>query len=352
MIKKIGIFTCGQIDHLPSWDPDSIHQGIGGSEEAVIYMAKQLAAHYQVVVFGDPPPHSIHSREGANPRYLPLKPVCTELLDVAISWRMPDVAPFLKSFARTVYLWPHDVNYYSMSQQEVEAWDGVLWLSKWQRAQWCERNPGLARFETIFGNGVQAECFDSLSLKKENPYSCIYASNYGRGLSVLLKLWPSIKQQFPQATLDIYYGMKHWARMLQDESSSMQQKIDELSHLDVREHGLVSHERLNQAYARTSLWTYPCTFPEVFCISALRAQLGGCVPVIIPQSALFETVRSGCLCNHPENYQAVLVHAMSKVDLITEEERRNMGEFIRREYTWKHIAQRWMALFESNSVGE
>ena len=62
--KKIGIFTY-PFEGVPAWDPDSILEGISGSEEAVIYMANELAhLNYEVYVIGNPPRHSpIHNQK-------------------------------------------------------------------------------------------------------------------------------------------------------------------------------------------------------------------------------------------------------------------------------------------------
>lgn len=65
---------------------------------------------------------------------------------------------------------------------------------------------------------------------------------------------------------------------------------------DVREHGQVGHEDLNRAYENSSFWLYPCTWPKTFCITALRAQFVGAMPVIHEQYALAEIVRHGYKC--------------------------------------------------------
>ena len=84
--KLIGIFTA-KISGVSSWDPDSIHSGIAGSEEAVIYIAKELARlGYRVIIFGNPPHHSIHSSPQANPRFVDACDCDYPQLDIAISW--------------------------------------------------------------------------------------------------------------------------------------------------------------------------------------------------------------------------------------------------------------------------
>ena len=86
--KQIGIFTA-KVTGIKSWDPESIHTGITGSEEAVIYIAKELSdLGYRVIVFGNPPKNSIHSKPQANPRYVDTCDCDYPELDIAISWRL------------------------------------------------------------------------------------------------------------------------------------------------------------------------------------------------------------------------------------------------------------------------
>lgn len=341
--KTIGIVTY-KVASLKPWDPESVHKGITGSEESVIYVSKKLAdLGFKVVVFGDPPAGSIHSSIEANPRFLSLDRPYTGFLDIAISWRMPHIARELKQHAGKVYFWPADTCDRRYSREMIEAFDDVLWLSKWQREQWISINPEFARFSSVFGNGINPEEF-SFPQKRDNPYSCIYGSNYSRGLEILLDIWPKVKERFPKATLDIYYGWQHWGCLAPEKEKKMRKQIPNL--LDVQEHGLIGHAELNQAYGRASLWTYPCIMPETFCITAIRAQMSGAIPVIIEGSALYETVRHGYKCHRPEEYLSLLLNAMKDAGTISIEERRKIGEFILNEYTWEKIAAGWKQLFE------
>lgn len=330
------------------WDPDSIKSGITGSEEAVIYMSQHLAQlGYLVTVLADPPKNSPHSTPESNPRFLDTNSCKETTFDIGIAWRMPWSAEAIKKYARTVYLWPHDTFDSRLSAKDIDGFDGVLWISKWQREYWMLKNPELAKFEPIFGNGINPEQFQPVKERK-NPYSCIYGSNYSRGLEVLLDIWPRIKLQYPQATLDIYYGWQHWGLLSPQKEAKLRKQVAVYKPLGVTEHGLVSHEELNRAYEQSSFWTYPCFCPEVFCITAIRAQLAGAIPVIIDGSALPETVRHGYKCSSSTEYFDTLSNALAHANEITLDDRKAMGNFILKEYTWKVIAEKWKVLFDSH----
>lgn len=345
--KTVAIFTY-RVSGATPWDPDSIKSGITGSEEAIIYISQKLAdLGYKVTVFNNPPVGSVHSLTEANPRFVNLDYNDDTIYDIAISWRMPTVAEQLKKRAQTVYFWPHDTSYGRVSEQQVNGFDDVLWLSQWQRDQWISENPLWTKFTKIFGNGINPEQFSPVT-QRENPYSCIYGSNYARGLELMLDIWPAIKRQYPKATLDIYYGWQHWGLLSPQQESKMRVQLSMLSSMGVTDHGLVSHEELNKAYARSSFWTYPCIAPETFCITALRAQLSGAMPVIIEGSALKETVRAGYICKTPSEYLNTLRQAMSDAEKIQLSDRKKLGEFVLQEYTWKAVATKWKELFDSN----
>lgn len=328
------------------WDRESVKKGITGSEEAVIYISEELAKlGYQVTVFANPPEGSKDSKPEANPRFVPIGFVDKKLYDIGLVWRMPMMAKELKGRAKRLYLWPHDNCAEKVPQEIIDLYAGVLWLSKWQREQWSSVNEGFAKFTGIFGNGIQKEQFHEVA-ERENPYACIYGSNYGRGLEVLLDAWPLIKRLYPKATLDIYYGWQHWGLLTKEAEERIKKKIEMMSILDVREHGLVGHEELNRAYAKAAFWTYPCTDQETFCITALRAQAAGAIPVVIQSAALKETVKGGFKSDDVENYLSALIYAMQNAKILPIELRQYLSKTVLEEHTWSEVAKKWKGYFD------
>jgi glycosyltransferase involved in cell wall biosynthesis len=267
---------------------------------------------------------------------------------LAIAWRQPHAAPNLHAFAQRVYLWPHDTISREVSQEEINAFDDVLWLSEFQRKQWVGINPGFARFRKLFGNGIEPAQFRAMK-DRTNPRSCIYASNYSRGLDILLDLWPDVRTRFPDATLDLYYGWHDLKTIKPEKYAKMHAQVANYADLGVKEHGMVGQDELNEAFHNASLWTYPCTFPETFCITALRAQFSGTVPVIINYAALKETVRHGFKCISKEEYLSILLKALGEAEKISLKERKNMGAFILQEFTWEKLALKLARKFDRNA---
>jgi hypothetical protein len=343
MEKTICIFKA-RVSQLPFWDPDSIHTGIPGSEEAIIYSSEELKnLGFKVVVLNNTENKAKYADLSANPRYAGYLHK-NHFFDYTILHEDPKYVSILRERTKKLYLFPNNPCHRKFSEEEINALDGVLWLSSYQRNQWISLNPSLAKFTEIFGYGIQASQFQYVK-KKNNPYSCIYASDYSRGLSILLRSWPKIKKHFPLATLDIYYGLRNWNNMSLEEESFIRNSIQDFKSIGVTDHGQVGHFELAKAFSLASLWTYPCTCPETFCITAMKAQLGGAIPVIIEKAALAETVKSGFKCMEPNQYENLLLQVMEKVEIFSQEEREKMGHFILENFTWQKMTAKWAKSF-------
>lgn len=127
-------------------------------------------------------------------------------------------------------------------------------------------------------------------------YSVGYFSSYDRGLETLLDMFPAIKEQVPEATLDIYYGWQMFDKYHSKNPEKMKwkwQMIRKMAAVGAVDHGRVSHEELADAMKEIQVWAYPTEFTEIHCITALKAQEAGCIPVTTNVGALAETVVSG-----------------------------------------------------------
>lgn len=138
----------------------------------------------------------------------------------------------------------------------------------------------------------------------KKPYSVGYFSAYYRGLECLLDMWPSIKAQVPEATLDVYYGWESWLALEGEDDfyHRMEKKFAECEDKGVTVHGRVSHKELAKAMKETQVWAYPTQFEEIHCITALKAQEAGCYPVVTNVAALKETVQCGDKINTRKIY--------------------------------------------------
>ncbi len=125
-----------------------------------------------------------------------------------------------------------------------------------------------------------------------------YASSYDRGLDILLKMWPKIKEAVPGATLDVCYGWDLFDVAARDNKERQEWKKTQVKLLKqegIAEHGRVGKDKLWEIRSKCGVWAYPTYFTEINCITALESQLDGLVPVTMTLGALKETAQKGIL---------------------------------------------------------
>lgn len=146
--NEIAIY-CGQ--GFEQWSYKSVSKGIGGSEEAVIYVSRELAKlGWKVYVYGDPQGDAgVH--EGVT--WLPYYHInWRDEFNILIGWRnigMFDI-PGLK--AKRSYLWNHDLqNNLTYTPERVNKMTKAFFLSKYHR----DNVPTLAEDKVmITSNGI------------------------------------------------------------------------------------------------------------------------------------------------------------------------------------------------------
>ncbi len=188
-------------------------------------------------------------------------------------------------------------------------------------------------------------------------HKLLYQSSYDRGLEHLLLMWPDIKKKFPDATLDIAYGWNTFDALTANNPERTQWKIMMISrmHQDgVTDHGRIGKEKLIELQETCGILAYPSHFFEIFCISAVEAQLHGCVPVTTGIGALSETVEHGVIVEGDiqdsevkRNYLNALLNLMSD-----ENKRKKLSDKGREwatKFDWTKIAQQWTKEIEKTN---
>ena len=270
------------------WGPDFMEHGVGGSEEAVINLSRELQnLGWEVTVFCD------RETELTTPEGVQWKPWTLlnpyDSFNVYVAWRNPFLASGIK--AKKVLCDVHDVIPEAQVYNSLEFIDTYMVKTNYHRSLYPDAPD--SKF-AIAGNGINKSHFTPV---KKRKHSVGYFSSYNRGLECLLDMWPSIRKEVPDATLDIYYGWDVFDKVANTEQkqwkAKMLIKLGRLKKDGVTEHGRVSHEELAKRMGEIAVWAYPTEFTEIHCITALKAQEAGCIPVTTNVAALDETVQSG-----------------------------------------------------------
>lgn len=181
--------------------------------------------------------------------------------------------------------------------------------------------------------------------KKTNSVG--YFSAYYRGLEVLLNMWPKIREQVPDATLDVFYGWESWVGLEGEDEfyHKMEAKFAELKNQGVTIHGRVSHEQLAKEMKKIQVWAYPTQFSEIHCITALKAQEAGCYPVVTNVAALAETVQSGDKLNTQRIYLDEYQQSKFIKKVVEALNEKKVGKPVE-NCDWSDVAKAWDAFIQ------
>jgi glycosyltransferase involved in cell wall biosynthesis len=284
------IFWCGK--SIEPWAPPSLNTtGIGGSETAVIQIAKRFARDgWRVDVYNEPDKYE-GEYEGVG--YWGLNRLGQdETTTVFVGWRNPATIE-LPLHRQVSLLWCHDLNQGPQVREAMPKWDRILGVSAWH-ATYLSQVYEVANTGFV-PNGIELDRFSQRV--KKIPFRCVYASSQDRGLLDLLRMWPAIVAVEPSAELHVAYGWENfdkWIAMGNQHLAGLKAAIlPLLDQKGVVWRGRLPQDELAKLYQESYAWLYPTTFLEVSCISAMEAMAGGAVPVTSAAGALPETLGDG-----------------------------------------------------------
>jgi glycosyltransferase involved in cell wall biosynthesis/tetratricopeptide (TPR) repeat protein len=318
------------------WSPEQVDRdGLGGSETAVVHVARHLAAqNTRVIVFAEHEGIVDGVRYRSHKKWRP--DITTWLL---IGWRHPEMfdAP---TAANHNWVWLHDVDAGDrITEQTMERVDTILVVSQWHKKHVHDRYPFLKDEQVVVVyNGIDPARFEGLD-EERILTRVAYASSPDRGLEQALGYWPRIREIEPEATLEIFYGWDNFDLM--GGPQSFKRKIRLLSQQNgVVWRGRLGQKQLAQELAKCSAMWYPGPHPfeETFGITFVEAQAAGCIPVTRDNGALSEVNQYGFVVKNdaaPETWTNTLLEAMR-----ASKHQRQQAMKWARTVTWQAVASR------------
>ena len=341
------------------WSPKNLKDGIGGSEEAVIYLSRELTSlGYKVIVYADPR-EDVGDYDGVTYRpFHEMNP--KDSFNILILWRAVGFVDQNFS-AKQTYLWLHDVpTNPEFTKERIDKIDKIFVLSEYHKSLLRMSDNGKIvpiPEEKLFvtGNGIS-----EININKKwgrDPNKLIWGSSYDRGLPYLLQIWPQVKKAIPDATLDIYYGWNLYdvAHAGNPARTRWKDKVNKMMQQEgITHHGRVGHKELHKAYAQAGIWAYPTDFQEISCISAMKSAAFGAIPVTTNFAALKETVRHGIKVDvditekaGQKEYTKALIKFMKQDPEEIEKIRETMMKDAQEFFPWSGIAKQWDKLFKN-----
>jgi glycosyltransferase involved in cell wall biosynthesis len=348
----IGFYTEG----LPFDGATVYEQGLGGSESALYFLAREFARRgHRVQIF-------CHTRrpglyEGVEYRHLGefSQAALAQNFDVFIVSRFPQV--FAQPFqSRLKVVWNHDnlVEPQAYRRETFRA-DLFFTLSAYHEAEYLSQLPELTPFFLRTKNGVDLEMArQARDAAAKDMTKVVYASRPERGLEFLLRhIWPRMLQARPELRLFLMGyeapdkpGQEHMAGLVA--SAPRTTVLGSLAKPDFYRH-----------LAEAALLLYPCSFPEISCIAAIEAQALG-TPIITSRDfALTETVGvSRYLISGRPVFPAYQEAFTARALLYLDDRDRYQHDtsaalrWVTEHYSWSRIAGEWLDIFARHLARE
>lgn len=333
------------------------HQGLGGSESALTYMAQEISrCGKDVIVFCKTDAPGLYNgvyyeRIERFAAFLQ----CT-IMDVFISVRSPDVFS-VPIKARVKALWLHDAadqpHLLALHDEAIRAQiDCYITISQWQTQGLIEKFDLPKDKIFISRNGVKKQYFKTYRSRRKQRL--VYTSTPFRGLEVLLKLFPKIRRRVHDAELYVYSSMSVYGISAQEDQERFGHIYKSCQQPGVTLTGSIPQKELARELSHAKVFVYPNIFNETSCIAALEGQAAGLPVVASLKGALPETVshgQTGILI--PDEIDSPLfserfVNAV--VGLLTdtvqwEEMSTAAHERILTDFCWDTIAAEWVEFF-------
>lgn len=341
MKKTIGFVTSGL-----EFNGNSVYEkALGGSESALIYMARELAKlDNEVTVYCNCDKPGIY--DGVD--YRPIGAYLSDeksQFDTLIVSRFTDYLA-LPLDTKMNILWCHDIDCNNF-KDAIGVADGVFCLSEFHREIFNE-NYKLDPKDWIW---VTSNGYDNTIQSKHIPWeqkknNYIYASRPERGLKVLLEsIWPEIIEKNPDAILHVC-GYEHTLGRPK-EVEEMYEEIDGLLQYskNVRRVGHLPKPQYYKLLSSCAYMVYPTDFPEISCINAIEAQYNKCLVITSDKFAMSETVKTDTKISEEygsDEYVSQFLSLLDKYqgDVYEQEVDKAYGAIIS-NYSWSSVASAW-----------
>lgn len=337
---------------------------LGGSEEAVMYLSRALAAlGRNVRVYAPLPLYRLPGRDRYGVDWQDSASFSPNYENgILVVWRAPGVILELMKLAGqqgTVFpgivgsfLWLHDglLNVTPQAARAItDTVDGSVVLSQFHARQVEEQGLG-----NLIGlsNGIVREDFEpDVGRWEKDPMSVVYSSCPSRGLRKLLAIWPEVKKKVPTARLDIYYDWSMIQAAQPEFYDLLLEDMERVRGLDVVHHGGVDHATLHTALKRANVWAYshfdnPTV--ETFCISAVKATASGATVLSVANGAVPEVAPGAIFMPDLRSYLDALVGLLQAP--IGMEERTELAREAVERFAWDSVAKKFSAVWSMKYV--
>lgn len=332
--------------------PDLIwSRGVGGAELAMMTLMATLSERgHEVTVYNDPTKPGDHDGVTyANLAGFDLR----NARDVLIIFRSPNpryVARHRGS-CRAVW-WSTDQFTVGNFPALAQSVDDIVCISPFHSEYFASRY-GISRDKMhVIDLGVRIRDYSDEIEKIRDRM--IFCSIPDRGLDVLHAAWPLVHREVPNASLVVTSDYRLWGN---PHPGNQKHRLMWASQPNVIFTGAVPRKQLVRLQMEAEIMSYPCTYEELFCISAAECSVAGALPVTSEFGALPTTNEFGIIIpGDPKTPSFVDLFSERIVSLLTAERsylssrQAAASTAGRRRFDWERIAESWEAVFKGEST--
>lgn len=349
-------------------DPSKLDKGIGGREGSLIRLSREWArlGHQVTNYVPTDKPRRFAEGDGYH-EYVPFSSVrmglSTFSYDAVVAWECPIVFADhnVREIQRVRLVEMQCANFPGGSEQENAARfaTGVVALSDWHRDYLV--HDGLRMDSSrlhVLPNCVDLDLYPkprAWEKRRKGPKKFFYSSSPDRGLLHLLRTWPLIRERWPEAELTVAYGVHRlvdqvkWMHFKQGEMAiDIELAMKQEGVIDV---GTIGQRQLSNIQRESTALLYPC--------DTIQPTETGAITVIEALAAGAPVITTDCDCLAEEFSDVAMIDRLpfdllsyfgAIVAVIDDPELYRQLVLTGREFAetrqWKHVAPRWIELFE------
>lgn len=343
------VYYCGYTSKV--WNPEiAMSEGVGGSEEAVINLSKELSDKgWNITVYNN----CGHGGVFDGVTYKPFWSYnYRDKQDVTIFWRHPKPVDYVDDRAGRVFVDLHDViQKEEFTDERIKKIERVMVKTNAHRMLFTNVPDEKV---AVIPNGIDPSLFEKKVEK--NPYLILNTSSADRHLDATLDVFEELIRRQPKKPWKLawYYGWGVYDsvhagnREMMEWKKKQMERFDKLVKSGRAEGGvMLGHKEIADKYLESGVFLYPTQFFEIHCISAVKAQLAGCKMITSDFAALKETSKNYKKIHTEgskwgrENTFGDTENIHDYVDAILEWSAEDKRELVKKEYDWMNVANKW-----------
>lgn len=339
------VFTCPPQTAYPFDEEIYKTKPLGGSETALVSMAKQIKelTGRTVKVFNmRESEEDLIAESGVE--YISNKKLTDyfskNLPRLHIAWRHN-----IELTRAKTYLWCHDL--VTSTVESKQNFDKIICLTNFHKNYVMAKQGVSDKKIFVSRNGINLEKLHLVDVKNKNPNKLVWMSSPDRGLDRAMLVCDEVKKSFPDIELHVYYGLdnlyKYGMSALADKLKAM---MEERPY--VKYHGFTEQGSMYKQVADAVCWVHPCNFIETFCITALEMLDLRIYPVTRRLGALVNTLQEAeqngwaTMLDHDCTTAEEIKLYAQEVCAVLEEKKYESISFDGTKHTWTSVAHEWI----------